>query len=400
MLHAPTDQEIDLIHRIQEYSRSDFIVLRLTKTMLKKSTLDANQGIVRLFREQGLFDYSTAIDGEIYKVKCDILTRSGVLNTVCSCYRPKAKPHKPGDPRFLPYALKKACGEGDLIYAEIKDSTLVVIPVLESIITTEILQYYFGEQESPHAAQVEKIKAIISSIKDVWIESVSKKKKNDKDVGETLEKYLGIDSNSSKKADIDGVLELKSKRKKSQTDYTLFCKVPIPSLTPLKKVKNIILEHGYQSRSPKRPEYTSLYVTVNSKPNNRGFYHKVDRNKEQLAQYRVMGSGEDILVGVWTFDVLKKSLYDKHPATAWVKAEETKIDGTIHFKYNELEITEQPIFEKFLIGLETDRVIFNWRGEQPPKDGEGSVIDYGHAFRLNSNTATSFLFGKSETIQI
>ena len=145
MLHAPTDQEIDLIHQIQEYSRSDFIVLRLTKTMLEKSTLDANQDIVRLFREQGLFDYSTAIDGEIYKVKCDILTRSGLINTVCSCYRPKAKPHKPGDPRFLPYTLKKVCGEGDLIYVEIKESTLVVIPVLESTITTDILQCYFGE---------------------------------------------------------------------------------------------------------------------------------------------------------------------------------------------------------------------------------------------------------------
>ena len=70
MLHAPTDQELDLIHQIQEYSRSEFIVFRLTKTMLKKSIIDANKHIVRLFREQGLFDYSTAIDGEIYKVKC------------------------------------------------------------------------------------------------------------------------------------------------------------------------------------------------------------------------------------------------------------------------------------------------------------------------------------------
>jgi len=89
----------------------------------------------------------------------------------------------------------------------------------------------------------------------------------------------------------------------------------------------------------------------------------------------------DGLACLWTHKILRERLYEKHPNTIWVKADEKVINGEIHFKYkNEMQFTSNPIFSQFLTLIDTSIIVFDWRGKVK-SDGTG-YDDHGHGFRI------------------
>ena len=45
MLHVPRNEELFLIQKILEFHKDDYVVFRITQTMLNKSIIDANRSI-------------------------------------------------------------------------------------------------------------------------------------------------------------------------------------------------------------------------------------------------------------------------------------------------------------------------------------------------------------------
>ena len=102
--------------------------------------------------------------------------------------------------------------------------------------------------------------------------SVSPYKNSPKDVGDTLERELGILPNSKIVADYKGQIELKAKREGSGTKDSLFSMVPNWEKSYITSSNQMILTYGYPSNKEKYEGYYDLYVTVNNRPNNQGLY--------------------------------------------------------------------------------------------------------------------------------
>jgi hypothetical protein len=105
MLHVPRNEELFLIQKILEFHKDDYVVFRITQTMLNKSIIDANRSIYKLLKNLNIFNFDTAVDGTKYYLECSVLLNSEKIERKISLYRPLAKPNKAGDPRFWPYLL-------------------------------------------------------------------------------------------------------------------------------------------------------------------------------------------------------------------------------------------------------------------------------------------------------
>lgn len=453
MIHEANASELTLIDKIVRASEREFALVRITETMLIKSTIDANQSIVELMRQYNYFDYNSAIDGEKTYLPIKTLTSSGWVESITSLYRPKAKPNKPGDPRLWPRGLRGAATAGDLLLITINEDHLVLIPLLSDLITDETINEEFltqklsdfletldqetfvpGVSDSPNRvedfassyqdqpdflSEAEALnitqdsgkssnvalwlKSVVTKLRgnaDRWVISCSPTKRNPKDVGDTLEAEFGLKVNNDGSADYHGI-ELKTKRRKSKTADTLFSQIPDEDLTPLRSAKEIILTYGYPSRKPHRKGFTDLFVTVSNIPNPQGLYLNVNYDS-QTVEMRCTGkegyNAEDHIVAVWTYEKLKERLFEKHPVTAWILASEEVIDGAIHFKYDGLEISKTPIFSQFLLLIERGIVVYDWRGGYHP-EGTGRV-DKGHPFRLKGMKNRDLLFGELEVVSL
>ena len=60
MDHTPSNDEIGFIDKIQAAHGHEFVTLRITKTMLVKSTIDANRYISQFFKNAGIFNFEEA----------------------------------------------------------------------------------------------------------------------------------------------------------------------------------------------------------------------------------------------------------------------------------------------------------------------------------------------------
>ena len=63
---------------------------------------------------------------------------------------------------------------------------------------------------------------------------------------------------------------------------------------------------------------------------------------------------------VWEFSKLKNRLYEKHPKTLWVIADERIINGKTYFKYEKLTLTEKPIFSSFISLVSSSEITLDW----------------------------------------
>lgn len=384
MLHIPTKEELELIQTINSQLKSEFSIIRLTDTMMSKSIIDAHNYLRKIFREENIVNYDKLPQGPKNKIiKKGILLTDSENIVKISFYRPLTKN---GDPRFWVYGLKNFMKSNQLMFITVHDETIFIIPLVKSLFSSNFILDYLK-----HNASNDDFISLVAKLKKViynnTIESVSPYKNSPKDVGETLETALGIPANSSKYADWNDAIEIKSKRKGKSNKNTLFSMVPDWDISNVPSSREMILTYGYESN--KHPGFIDLFVTVNNKKNNQGLSLSVDEDNERVVQ--LYDSGTEIIeTCYWSFEKLKKRLFEKHPKTIWASAEEIIKNGKIHFRYDHIEYTEKPIFSQFLLLIENGIVTYDWRGRVMP-DGKG-YKDKGHCFRISASNR-HLLFG-------
>jgi len=374
--HIPTSEEIRIISKYQGITKLDYQLIRVSKTMKEKSTIDASGRIRDLLLANKIVDFASIGKGKENKLLLPVgvfFNKKEIFETKVSFYRPTTKN---GDPRFWIYGMAKHLIDGELLFITSSKGKLVIIPVNEEIGIIDNLTKYFSSDANSHL--IEKVKRICHNKFNNWIESVSPYQSNPKDVGETFEKALGIKSNSDQKADIDGEIEIKSKRELSKTKLSLFSKVPNWEISPIKSSREMILNFGYESSA--HPGFMDLYVTVSNHPNNQGLFLSNDYDNELLIQHQTQ-FGDTCY---WNHKKLKSRLFEKHPNTIWVEAQQQIIDGKINFLYSpEMIFTSHPIFSQFLSLIDTSIITFDWRGKVRP-DGK-KYRDHGHGFRIDKS---------------
>ena len=197
MEFIPNDSEKKLLEEINKVAHSEFSLLRLTHTMLKKSIIDASANIRSLLLTYRLVDYSKLIPGVDKIMGSAKILMSTIQEERVSFYRPKTKN---GDPRFCIYNLRKYIRENEMFYITVYNGDLVVIPLVDSLFDINVIKQFFNfSDENP--TKEELIKLLSQLKRKGPVKSVSPFKRNPKDIGGTLERELGILPNSSKIAD-------------------------------------------------------------------------------------------------------------------------------------------------------------------------------------------------------
>jgi hypothetical protein len=384
----PKENESKLIDLVQSFIREEFTLIRMTDTMLKKSIIDASEQIRNLLKHGRVVDFEKIKQNHKLVENAYVLTSRGIQEHKVSFYRPKTKN---GDPRFWVYSLGSSLKSGTLVYFTIFKKTLLCIPLTNEVLQKKILEENF-QKKNENQLEQNALKSALSKIKGKWIKSVKPDKSDDKDVGETLEKALGIDPNVDQRPDFLGKIEIKSLREKSKTRGTLFSQVPNWKISPYKSSKEIMLKFGY--RSSTHEGAIGLYVTVFNKPNQQGLFLSLRENECLIAQMHCLNRQKKVSdVCFWEYDNLKKRLFEKHPMTLWVEADEKKIHNEVHFRYQTAVLTQRPIFTQFTYLVGQGIITYDWRGHVHP-DGT-KYRDHGHCWRIKSDHKER-LFGSSE----
>jgi len=402
----PNEPESRLISIIQSHHRGEFGLIRLSKTMLgdklagkkPKYIIDANFHIRNILKDAKLVDFSTLEQGKENKreIDCKLIHDDEIKIVRTSLYRPKTKS---GDPRFWPSRFNALLTVGTLVYFTNFNGSFVAIPLVDNGKFEETVKSFFLSSYVFPEKILDKLKLIIKKVVDAgWIESVSTKKRNDKDVGETFEDAIGEKANNLKTADFENQIELKTKREKNTTKDTLFsCSTPTKwHQANMKSVLDVTKKYG--SFSKKHPESpASLYCTITNVPNPEGLYLKVEDKKHCVTLCGNRGSDNHGICS-WDFSYLKKRVWEKHPATAWLLAGEKIIDGKIHFKYHDVvNLTCRPIFSQFIELIRKGVITYDIRGHIKPSGT--AVRSHGNPFRI-SKSRRDLLFGESYEFKI
>lgn len=387
MLFIPSNQESNLLSQIIAINNAEYSLLRFTPTMLSKSIIDASTPIRTLLNENNIVNYDLLTPGEDKVLLDAVLITKEVSPITISCYRPKTKK---GDPRFWIYGFNKYIRSGEMIYITVYNNQVCIVPLVPHYFDIDVISNFFYTYNSSNVTDCINL---IRKFANTDVLSVSPHKSNPKDIGDTLERELNIPANSSVIADYKGVVELKAKRKGSKTKDTLFSMVPNWRLSNIQSSPDMILSFGYPSR--KYDNFIDLFVTVSNIPNNQGLFLEVDDDNELVIQKHLDSNGVESNVCIWTFDELKKRLYNKHPETLWVIGDEIIKNNSIYFRYESIEHTGSPIFSSFLLLISQGIITYDWRG-RVRTDGTG-YKDKGHCFRLKPSYR-DMLFGRTEQI--
>ncbi len=103
-LFKPSEEESNVIEYINNYNLNEFALIRLTETMIKKSIIDASEGLRKILFDNKLVDFKHLIPGGEKEYRKTIIPTDSIIETKSSFYRPRSKD---GDPRFCIYNLKK-----------------------------------------------------------------------------------------------------------------------------------------------------------------------------------------------------------------------------------------------------------------------------------------------------
>ena len=415
MIFTPYSDESTVINMIRRFRNEDYVLLRMTYTMIDKNNLDAN-GIFRdLLYNWGIVDYEMLNHGGEFGVVSDALfIQNGKTERMkLKFYRVN---NARGDRRFSIETIKRRMQNG-----EINEGDLLYISVFRQpdahpqIFIVNLTHNIPSEDEIINAVGVDEITELFETIKPRLREIINGGFYNNskgwgpiapKDVGDTLEDLLGIRTNNRMNADYNGLIEIKSKGG-SRTLDTLFTLRPrfdgtrVAEYEPNDRSRVSAFARLYGYDSDAHPGYSSLYITIgsiNAPQNNQGFYlHVNDEERVVNLIWANPYSGHREIAAFWLFDDLREELYRKHPSTLWVQAESREINGMVQFKYNEIEFSRVPQFTTFLSLIKSGIITYDWRG-YISKEGPYSGKNHGNAWRIKPY-AKSELFGTIESVE-
>tara|TARA_Y200000002_G_scaffold311359_1_gene268377 strand:+ start:87 stop:1280 length:1194 start_codon:yes stop_codon:yes gene_type:complete len=333
----------------------DAVKLVITSTGYEKSIMDAIYPLRELFLKKKFHDYSLQKKGTENKEvnEIGIIEANGVIKTKISLYRPETKD---GDPRLWVYGLKEYVKPNDEILFLFKEDKLFVLNTskynVDRLLEPSLQEYSDVEKDQVVTHQKENFisdffkpskytniyaKELLDKIKSISNQGYLLAKEGDKEVGEVLERALGIKANSSQKPDYKGI-EIKSKFN-LKTRANLFAKVPNYShpLSKISKIYEIADIFGY-----KQDGFMVLRNTISAKkPNSQRLFFRLDFNKEILFETTDRDDAPKDFA-VWEFSELIKSLEIKHKETFWVEASKKEIDGKKYFHYKKITHTLDP----------------------------------------------------------
>lgn len=416
MIFTPYSDEANVINMIRRYRNEDYALIRMTYTMIDKNNLDAN-GILRdLLLNWGLVDYEQLDNGGRFGISYDALfVQNGKKELIKLKFYRVA--NNRGDRRFSIETIKRRMengeiNEGDLLYISIFRQTNG-IPLIYLINLTHNIP---SENDLLNAVGVDAITDLFYQIKPRLQEIVHGGFFNNskgygpiapKDVGDTLEALLGINTNNRNNADYNGLIEIKSKGGNRTLD-TLFTLRPqfdgtrVAAYEPSDRNRVSAFARIYGYDSDAHPGYNSLYITIGSMEapqNNQGFYLLVnDETRMVNIVWQDSLTLKREIAAYWSFDALRQQLYLKHPSTLWVKAESREVNGMVQFKYNEIEFSRAPQFTTFLSLIKAGVITYDWRG-YTTKEGRYVGKNHGNAWRIKPY-AKSDLFGEIETVEL
>ena len=415
MIFTPYDFEAKNINMISKVRSEDYALLRLTPTMIEKNNLDANGILRELLLRMGIVDYEDLEFGGNHGVTYEAqYILAGKVDTVRLKFYRVA--NNRGDRRFSFQTIKRKMksnevNEGDLLYiSAYKEETgtakIFIVNLTNNTPSREELISAIGGDNIANLLQeiTPKLQEILSG--GFYDNSKGAGKVDPKDVGDTLEALLGIDTNNRTDADCDGLIEVKSKGEARTLDtlFTLrpcFDGTPIAEYEPKDKSRVSAFARYYGYDSDKHPGYSSLYITIGSEDapkNNQGFYLDIDDDKGRVTLNHITPtSGKHEVTAFWTFKDLRNALDNKHPSTLWFKAEKRHVGDLYQFKYTEVEFSRGPQFMTFISLIKKGIVTYDWRG-YTTKEGKYSGKNHGNAWRIKPEYKDE-LFGEIEKIE-
>ena len=226
-------------------------------------------------------------------------------------------------------------------------------------------------------------------------------RKGNTGIGYTLETLLGVVENNLRSPDLGTIepketslgvaednvrysdlrnIELKSRRIKSTSLLTMF--TFNDSIWKIEQ-EELIRQYGYY-----RNGRWALYTTAKNKPNNRGFYVKVEQDTVRLYH-------EDGLCAIeWQLEPLINDLKNKFSNVLLVEAESRKSGENEEFWYKEAHLLTGIIVEKFLEYIKNGTIAVDLRMHI---NKNGGVRNHGTGFRLHRRYLDS-CFYKTERL--
>lgn len=415
MIFSPYADEAAIINRIRRVRNDDYVLLRLTPTMIEKNNLDANIFFREMLYNNGIVDYRLIENGGEHGIEypSSLILPDRVETVKLKFYRVN---NTRGDRRFSIETIKRKSHEGilidgDLLYISVYRNSdghpeIFIVNLSHNTPTEEQIAASIGAD--PISQKFNEIKPKLVEIVHGGFYDNSKGSGTvaPKDVGDTLEALLRVTTNNNPGADLDGLIELKAKEAKTlDTLFTLrpcFEGTAVAAFEPNDRSRVSAFARLYGYESDKHPGYSSLYITIGSETypqNGQGFFLEVDETSAKVCLMRINPqTSKKEETAFWTFDSLRKQLLEKHPSTLWFSATKRTVNGMVQFKYTDIEFSRAPQFMTFLSLIKTGTVTYDWRG-YTTKEGPYTGKSHGNAWRIKP-AAKAELFGEIEVVDL
>lgn len=414
MFFYPHEDERAVIMGIRNFTNDDYAIIRLTKTMVVKCTIDANENFRQVVEEAGLADYRQIANGQKEFIKAIFIGHEEAKEIDLSLYRVN---NDRGDRRFSIKGSGQMLSNheleiGDLLYFfshKMQDGSyqLFVVNTTHNTPSDALMREVFGLDET--ATALEELRPRLAEVLNggPYENSKGAGKIAPKDAGDTFEALMGIRTNNDAGADYKGLIEFKTKRAKTMD--TLFTLRPSFEGTPIaayeandrNRVSAFARYYGYESDN--HPDMKSLYITIAIKGasrNNQGFFLK-NNYDERRVELMHTENGQDVVTAYWNFADLRRELMHKHPATLWIDTEivrEGTADTPALFSYKQVSFSRSPQFTTFLNLIDEGRISYDWRGYTTP-EGKYQGKNHGNAWRITAKFK-NMLFDSLEVLEV
>lgn len=375
----------------------DSTLIQPTKTGLGKAILDATAPVRNYLLRNGLHNYETQGTGAKengVQLMATFVSSANESDSRASLYRPKAKGNG-GDPRIWFSGLPNFAEPDDLIVLVANQGGLICINITQENLTRIIDEQVRG----PLLERLNDLAGVARKTSDELLARLRilaaagplpsiMQEHADTAIGRTLETALGIQINSRKEPDYNGI-ELKSfreaKTKSRENRKTLFAQVPKWSVSKFKSSREILNAFGYE-----RGDDYKLYCTVSAiTRNSQGLSLEIDDRYGKLNERS--DQNEIKIFATWLLEDLQTALTKKHNETFWVSAAASFINGREHFELQKVLHTQKPILSQFEILLSQGQITVD---HLIKRNAKGKVSEKGPLFKINS-AALTLLFPPS-----